>query len=171
MKIDLFVIRLGGFHTLMSFLECLGNLMADSGLTEALQLIYAENTVPHLLTGKAYNRALRGHQIVDLALHTILLKDIIQTIDTDPSLVESMLRDECKGQLDASSLKSNIVLCDVEKALHEKKKSLKENRTAYLWLQYMNVVQIVLIFLRSERLGKWDARLVCLDEMLPCMRT
>jgi hypothetical protein len=45
------VFKLGGFHTLMSFLEAIGNLMSGLGLTELLDLIYASNMTPHLLSG------------------------------------------------------------------------------------------------------------------------
>ena len=37
------ILRLGGFHAEMSFLWCIGYLMAGSGLQEVLQLIYASN--------------------------------------------------------------------------------------------------------------------------------
>ena len=49
--------------------------MAGIGLPEALGVVYATNTVPQLLSGKAVTRALRGlvDQLVDLALNTILL--------------------------------------------------------------------------------------------------
>ena len=57
------VLRLGGFHTEMSFLGCIGHLMASSGLQELLEMIYASNTVVHMLTGKAIARAVRGHFI------------------------------------------------------------------------------------------------------------
>ena len=35
------VFRLGGFHTEMSFLGCIGSLMAGSRLKEILEMIYA----------------------------------------------------------------------------------------------------------------------------------
>ena len=47
------VCRLGGFHTLMSFMGSIGNIMSGSGLKELLEEVYAENTVPHLHSGKA----------------------------------------------------------------------------------------------------------------------
>ena len=34
------VIRLGGFHTLMSYLGSIGHLMAGSGLDKVLELVY-----------------------------------------------------------------------------------------------------------------------------------
>ena len=52
------VCRLGGFHTLMSFLGSIGSLMAGSGMEEMLEICYASNVVPHLLSGKAIARAL-----------------------------------------------------------------------------------------------------------------
>ena len=39
------VLRLGGFHTEMSFLGCIGSLMAGSGLKELLEMVYAPNAV------------------------------------------------------------------------------------------------------------------------------
>lgn len=66
------VLRLGGFHIMMSFLGSIGHLMADSGLQELLELIYAKNAVVHMLSGKAVARAIRGHFLVDSALIAML---------------------------------------------------------------------------------------------------
>ena len=46
-------------------------IMGNSRRGDALELIYTENTVPHLLSRKAAEMAIRGHQIVDITLHTI----------------------------------------------------------------------------------------------------
>ena len=82
------VVRLGGFHTEMSFLGCIGHLMAASGLQELWELIYASNTVVHMLTGKAIARAVRGHFIVDAALNALLiactLDVLIPLLDKEP---------------------------------------------------------------------------------------
>ena len=50
------VLRLGGLHMEMSFLGCIGHLMAGSGLKELLEVIYASNAVDNVLTGKAISR-------------------------------------------------------------------------------------------------------------------
>ena len=47
--------------------------MAGSGLQEVLELIYADNAVVHMMTGKAIARAVRGHLIVNAALNTLVL--------------------------------------------------------------------------------------------------
>ena len=65
------VLRLGNFHTQMSFLGCIGHLMGGTGLQEAFELVYAENAVVYILNGKAYSRAVRAH-LMDAALSATL---------------------------------------------------------------------------------------------------
>ena len=74
------VLRLGGFHSLMSFLGAIGHIMAGSGLRRCLELIYAENTVTHMMTGKVYDRAFRGHLLMDAALNTMLASTAFGTL-------------------------------------------------------------------------------------------
>ncbi len=79
--------KLGGFHTLMSFLSSIGHFMDGSGLREVLDLIYAENTTPHLLSGKAITRAIRGHIIVESALHVVLHQnELLENSETEVPL-------------------------------------------------------------------------------------
>lgn len=74
------VLKLGGFHTIMNFLGCMGQIMEGLGLNELLNLVYASNTVPHMLSGKAISRAIRGHFLVESALiYTIMNTDITFT--------------------------------------------------------------------------------------------
>ena len=41
------VLRLGDLHIQMSFLGCIGYLMAGSGLQDVLELVYAKDAVGH----------------------------------------------------------------------------------------------------------------------------
>ena len=66
------VLRLGGFHTLMSFLGVIEHLMEGSGLQETFCTTYAEHTVRHMMTGKAYARSVRGHMLVSQVLNFII---------------------------------------------------------------------------------------------------
>ncbi len=58
----------------MSFLGSIGHIMGGSGLQELLELVYAKNSVCHMLSGKAIDRAVHG-LLVDAALNTILIAD------------------------------------------------------------------------------------------------
>ena len=62
----------------MSFLGSIGHLMAESGLRELLELIYASNAVDHIMTGKAISRAVRAHLIVDATLNALLYSQALE---------------------------------------------------------------------------------------------
>jgi hypothetical protein len=68
------VVRLGGIHTLMSFMGCIGHTMAGSGLKNVLCQVFAANSVDKMLAGLAYSRAVRGHLLVQLVLGQLVLE-------------------------------------------------------------------------------------------------
>ncbi len=76
-RIKKIILKLGGFHTLMSFLSSIGHVVAGSGIQEILSLIYAENTVPHMLSGKAYTRAVRGFLLLERAINALIHENTI----------------------------------------------------------------------------------------------
>lgn len=55
------LIRLGGFHLLMSFFGAIGYIVQGSGIKEVLSLIYASNSLDKMLNGHAYARAIKAH--------------------------------------------------------------------------------------------------------------
>ncbi|KAK2717494.1 hypothetical protein QYM36_006318, partial [Artemia franciscana] len=69
------VLKLGGFHLMMSFVGCIGHLMEGSGLKEVLELVYATGAVPHILSGKVISRAVRAHILVSSAIYAHLLEE------------------------------------------------------------------------------------------------
>ena len=62
----------------MSFLGSIRTVMKESGLQECLQLVYGENAVTHILSGKAVSRALRAHFLLQSALILKVITTIIQ---------------------------------------------------------------------------------------------
>ena len=72
------VCHLGGFHTLKSFLGSVGTSMKGSGLSECMQMVYGENTMIHILSGKSISRSLRAHFLVQSALMLNVIANIIQ---------------------------------------------------------------------------------------------
>ena len=83
------VLRLGSFHTEMSFIGSIGHLIAESGLKELLELIYAPNAVEHILTGKAIARAVRAQLLVDAVLNTLILSKALGV--SIPDLEEKLM--------------------------------------------------------------------------------
>jgi hypothetical protein len=51
--------------------------MDGSGLRDVFDLMYASNTTPHLLSGKAISRAIRAHIIVESALFAVINNNIL----------------------------------------------------------------------------------------------
>ena len=70
------VLILGSFHILMSFLGSIGHLMMGTGLQPLLEQVYAENTVPYILSGKAVSRARRAHMLAVCALEGLKVAQI-----------------------------------------------------------------------------------------------
>lgn len=67
------VLRLRGFHAVMSFLGCIGHIKAGSGLQDVLEQLYASNAVRCMFSEKAVERAIRGHYLVDAILNAMLV--------------------------------------------------------------------------------------------------
>ncbi|CAG2250499.1 unnamed protein product [Mytilus edulis] len=158
------VLRLGPFHTEMSFLGSIGNLMSNTGLKEMLELIYAPNAVTHILSGKAVARAFRGHMLVDTALYCLLIADIFNidvsklleepnsTLETtEMKEIDELYSQLSSGELSASEAGESDVLKNLEATVHRKQEILKQSRTAKLWLQYSEMVQVLRQFIKAER--------------------
>ena len=74
---DLFkhvILRMGGMHFLMSYIGCIGTLMAGSGLDTLLKSAFAG--VPKMLTGHKYPQNMRALRLLTEELIRPLLEDI-----------------------------------------------------------------------------------------------
>ncbi|CAC5414988.1 unnamed protein product [Mytilus coruscus] len=174
------VLRLGTFHKEMSFLGSIGNLMSNTGLKEMLELIYAPNVVTHILSGKAVARAFRGHMLVDTVLYCVLIAEIF-SIDVSKLLEEShstlhstemneideLYSQLTCGELSASEACESDVLKKLEATVRRKTEILKQSRTAKLWLQYSEMVQVLRQFIKAERTGNWPLHLQSIQAILP----
>ena len=71
--LDKVVVRLGGFHLLMSYLGSIGHIMTESGLPELWEIVYTKASIVHMLSGHAYARAPRAHNLISAALIGVLI--------------------------------------------------------------------------------------------------
>ena len=183
------VVRLGGFHTLMSFMGSLGHIMRGSGIEEVLLLLYGENTLEHVLSGKAYARAIRAHFLIQSALVQLLIQYLASPADkytagnvivgdmTEDSLAGSVT-DTCLSEIESlyeQTITSGFVEyteCDslavFSQHLERIKCMLREQcRTARLWITYIEYVDVLRKFLIAERTGNWLLHLNAMQCMLP----
>ena len=176
------VLRLGGFHTAMNFLGAIGKHMANSGLTDVWigAGIYTEHTADKILSGKSWNRAVRAHKLTLEALWWILMK-VFQAWQEDQN------KQSCKQLFDCAS---RIAECFSNNNMKERQEAVRDfvcnaealqsdfdifvaehtdDPTFIFWKQYMDLVKLLLLFLRAEREGIWNLHLETLSQMLPLM--
>ncbi len=105
------VCRLGGFHTMMSFMGSIGSMMKGSGIEEALEIVYGPNAVTHMISGKAVSRALRGHFLVEAALVNKLMLAVLPSCDQNSDELSEL---ELVGETD-TDLEDKLDASEVEK--------------------------------------------------------
>ena len=161
------VLRLGSFHTEISFLGCIGHLMAASGLHDLLELIYASNTEVHMLTGRSIARAVRGYLIVNAALNALLLaktfnvplpgctvnedEEAEDVTETTAPVIEEIARNSdlneaailykklMQGSVTVDQDCHADVVTRIYDDLQREIKYLKPSRTATIWLLHMDM--------------------------------
>lgn len=177
----------------MSFLGCIGHVMASSGLEEILELVYAKNAVSHMLSGKAISRAVRGHLLVDRALNVLITSKALSLSFPDESPISyeaveeienqeesaqdqaeidiDLLKRLCKESLEnpqkAKEAASSSALEAAARRIKDIRISMMGQRTAKLWLLYMDMIDILRKFIKAERTGEWKLHLQAVYDMLP----
>ena len=150
---------------LMSYMGCIGYIMAGSGLKDLFSVIYAENSVEKMLTGHAYARAVRAHILSHLALANIVFQSVDFT-EEDRAAMEELLNDFDRTVI-LTAAEQNFYKMVADKF----KKKLKElenyGPTAKLWVQYFRMVTLIKQFIEAERMGNWQLHLDTIRKMLP----
>ncbi|CAH0555189.1 unnamed protein product [Brassicogethes aeneus] len=159
------IVRLGGFHMLMSFLGYIGYIMDGSGLKEVLGKIYATNSVDKMLNGHAYARSIRGHTLLRLALSTMIFEEMkIESCMLDDLIEQITCRDVSYENVEGCVNSSATLIDQFQDKLNEFK---TRGPTAQLWVQYFKMVSIALDFVRAKRLGLFQEHLDAVRKMLP----
>lgn len=159
------VVRLGGFHLLMSFLGSLGYIMNGSGIEELYSQVYAKNSVVHMLSGHAYSRSIRAAFLAQEALSHLVLENEVNFTTEEKEYLQSIFE-----TFDASKCKDldEPLLDLIKNTLQGQFNKLKaSSRTSALWIQFWNGVQIVKDYIKAEREGNLNMHLLCVSKMIP----
>ena len=142
--------------------------MRGSGLEEVLEEVYAGNTIPHMMSGKAVARSVRGHFLVQSALTTLLIEGIKDKINL--SFMEAVYEQAVESGLDEEQLDDlifNEAFENVSNELEQYKEILRAcSRTAKLWLLYMYYVNVLKMFIFAERTSDWTLHIYATSKML-----
>lgn len=162
---------LGAFHTVMNLLGAIGSIMSGSGLQEILEQIYADKAVSHILSGKAYSRAVRAHLMIDASLNTLLLEKLLQNSDETSQhhwqrvaeiYDKVMTQDSNFSQCSHESLIYIYGLLKSEKLERE-----LISRTSKLWIHYQSVIATVRKLITADRIGSFPLHIEGISESLP----
>ena len=160
------VLNLGAFHTDLSFIGSIGNIMKSSGLKQLLSLVYPENTVNQMLLGKAYSRALRGLFLIDAALNIFIIDNYFPKDDPNIELCLEMFNNTMK-KLDENEATNDKEIEAVRIIFKNVKDKLKEYPTGQLWIQFMTLIDLLRAGLRAQRTNKFMPSLTNLKEKEP----
>ena len=160
------LVRLGGFHLLMSFLGCIGYIMAGSGLKELLTLIYAPNSLKKILSWHSYARAVRAHMLVQVVLAERIFS-VIEFSDVDEETIKLLLgSDEEFVSIETINSSDGMrkIFQKFENALL---KLSNRGAMAKLGIQYFKMVNLMKNFIAAERMGDWNQHIKSVRTMNP----
>ncbi|XP_065185837.1 uncharacterized protein LOC135816571 [Sycon ciliatum] len=173
------VLRLGAFHTACAFMVVLGKRFGGAGLGDLLTEagVVGPNACKQVLAGKHYNRAIRCHKLVFEAMLQQNWELFEEHLEDDYSPHVDEAASDLLGQLDAMRETGNFaeglqcVQTSAFKSLKERFTTFNDNLKktspmACFWLSYMEMVSLLLDFIRASRNGDWVLHLTAFRQML-----
>lgn len=178
------VLRLGGFHTMCVFIAVIGKRFGDAGLRDIVieANLLGESSVEQMLNGKHYNNAIRILKYLFDAIKRHLIDSYEQNESDQPDLqsavnYEELMESEELQKFVSSPTKQSLDSLsknhkDVIDEIHKYEASLLNGSlgpTASVWSSFLQMVQILLDFARSVKLGDWKLHLQATEYMLSWM--
>ena len=87
--------------------------------------MYAALTVPHILSGKAVNRAWKAHLLTDISLNTLVVRDVFNSLEVEVTDMQNLTKKAVKGELDLDKIPSLEIIQQVDEALTLKNQAWK----------------------------------------------
>ena len=177
------VIRMGGFHIALNFLSVIGKIFQDSGIEDLLieSGVYGCHTASMLLKGKSYNRGVRAHKLVLEALLRLQWQAFGAWMEAEDVELPTVYQRQCLSLInccqresnDVASLKTSFgLLCDKLPQLQQIfarfcTEASQQSKLFHFWNMYIDIVLLLLRFIRAEREGSWKLHLKAVAEMVP----
>ena len=177
------VIRMGGFHIALNFLSVIGKIFQDSGIEELLieSGVYGCPKASMLLKGKSYNRGVRAHKLVLKALLRLQWQAFRAWMETEQVELPTVYQRQCLSLInccqresnDVASLKTSFgLLCNKLPQLQQIfarfcTEASQQSKLFHFWNMYIDIVLLLLRFIRAEREGSWELHLKAVAEMVP----
>ena len=164
------ILLLGCFHIFMNVLGAIGTLMKGTWLTNILESVYGENTVLHMMTGKAVQRAFRGHLLTDKCLNHLIVSETSKADPEFASLVEKS-EEIFSSLVEGKGILEDVVVSGTLTTVHQKINKVKmelqsRSKTSHLWLQYQDMLHCARSLIMADRIGSWSMHLKAVTDCL-----
>ena len=178
------VMMLGDLHILFNFLKAIGQHFENSGLDDIWveSGLFAQNSVESMMDGKAYYRAVRGHTLAYEALSRIRWEHVLEWMkaegkyegayEAEVEKVTTLFKKDRKGYdgdiCDAvKDLTEALHTSNMQALLKEYDAIHSEEPNYAFWVTYLEMVEILLDYIRANRDGNWKLHLDTFTAMLP----
>ena len=161
------VVRAVRGHLLVD--SVLNALLASSTFDIALPSIVSEETDPATTApGKTREISESKGEEIEEGDNTCSKNEMRDNIDdSDRSSCLQLFDQVVKKEVSAEVVASSQELDWIKVKFAETKSKLLTSRTSRLWLQYMEMMDILRRFIKGERTGNWNLHLHSMEEMLP----
>lgn len=170
---DRLVIRMGQFHTVKAYLATLGKRYKDAGLQDILveSGIVAEGSVQGVLSGNHYNRSMRCHKLLYEAMQRMCWKIFLEQLPQEKADFIQEIASELNASFPGNKY-DELVNSATFEAVKEEYNSFiseksQESPTFKFWISYIEMVDVLLQFVRATREANWELHLSSLRRMIP----
>jgi len=171
------IIHLGAFHSICSFLGALRRMVVGSGFEDVVieSGVCSSGSIAQVLSGKHYNRAVRVHQLMMIAVDQLLMEKFVQCTGVDISTMQELqVLAECPSYASMVAAKESDASCDFLNQFRSFVDSAREGAyglTCKFWVQYHDCVWTLLTFLQSIKENDVPVYVNCLRLMCPLIFT
>ena len=172
------VLRMGAFHVSTTFIAVMGRRYASAGLRDILMEagILAVGSVDQVLNGRHYNRAISSLKLMYEAMWRLRWAAFLEWKAEEQGsdspnfgdlyeLVSDHRRNETPENM--QNLVSSESFLELQRDFARFQSHCGPNET--FWSDFIDMVELLLCFIRSSRTRNWPMHINCLQEMLPWM--
>jgi hypothetical protein len=168
------VLRMGAFHTINIFLAVIGRRFGSAGLRDILieADVLASGSVDAVLGGRHYNRGMRAHKLVAEAIERLRWAAFLKWNNSQGHSVDlaplAALAEKIRGTVDNAAYMNMMDSLHMDQVVDQYTKFCQLlGPNGVFWSTYLDMIKLLLLYVRSTREANWDLHLDSLQQMLP----
>ena len=165
--IEKLVVRLGEFHTCMSFMAVIGKRYGDAGLSDILieAGVVAEGSLSGVISGHHYNRSIHAYKILYETMEELRFQEYLDSID-EARYEEVVCTLEATDWYSFAEVEGNIIEIQLDYDQWAEKRS-EEDPTFKYFSSLIDIISLLLTFIRATRTSDFNLHLAVIEHMMP----